>query len=186
MMAKNPSNEYKMFQNSVAMTVTLITFGMLFATLFLGYFLLRSNAPVWPPVELENLPQLLPFLSTVVMAISSFTYWKFEKSEGKRKSFWTATVLLGVLFLGLQWTLWGALAASGILTSNGNAPSMVYGFTWLHAGHIVLALGTLLWLGYYIFRKPEGVTPMKLINVGKFWHFLGVIWLLMYLMLFVL
>lgn len=175
-----------MFQNSVAMTVTLITFGMLFATLFLGYFLLRSNAPVWPPVELENLPQLLPFLSTVVMAFSSFTYWKFEKSEGKRKGFWTATVLLGVLFLGLQWTLWGALAASGILTSHGNAPSMVYGFTWLHAGHIVLALGTLLWLGYYIFRKPEGVTAMKLINVGKFWHFLGVIWLLMYLMLFVL
>ena len=37
------------------MTVTLITFGMLFGTLFLGYFLARFNAPTWPPVEIENM-----------------------------------------------------------------------------------------------------------------------------------
>jgi cytochrome c oxidase subunit 3 len=185
MIAKNRDQEFKAFQNSVAMTVTLISFGMMFASLFLGYFLVRFNSPAWPPVEIENMPKLLPFLSTLVMGLSSFTYFKMENSADKKK-FWLMTVALGALFLGLQFVLWNALSASGILVSNGNVPSMVYAFTWLHAGHIVLALGLVLWLGNFIFRKPEGLTAAKVINVGKFWHFLGVIWLLMYLMLFVL
>ena len=184
-MTKGQENELQLLRNSVAMTVTLISFGMLFASLFLGYFLLRFNSPVWPPVEIENMPKLLPFISTLVMALSSFTYFKMEKGS-ERKKFWILTVVLGLTFLGLQFALWNALAATGILVSNGNAPSIVYAFTWMHAGHIVLGLGLVLWLGYFIFRKPEGLSTLKLINVGKFWHFLGVIWFLMYLMLFVL
>ena len=186
MSTQNNAHEMKLFQNSVAMTVTLISFGMMFASLFLGYFLVRFNSPVWPPAEIEGLPQLLPFLSTVVMALSSYTYFQFEKKLEKRKMFWLATMALGVLFLVLQWTLWGALKASGILTSNGMVPSMLYAFTWLHAGHIIVALLAVLWVGFYAFRRPHELSEMKLINVGKFWHFLGVIWLMMYLMMFVL
>ncbi len=185
MITKGPVDELNHFKNSVAMTVTLISFGMMFASLFLGYFLVRFNAPAWPPVEIENLPKLLPFLSTVVMGLSSWTFVLLEKRSEKKK-LWLATVGLGILFLVLQFLLWNSLAASGILVSNGNVPSMVYAFTWLHAGHIVLALGLVLWLGYFIFWKPAQLTDVKLINVGKFWHFLGVIWFLMYLMLFVL
>lgn len=186
MNTKTHAEQENLLRNSVAMTVTLISFGMLFGTVFLGYFLVRFNSPTWPPVEIENLPKLLPFLSTLVMALSSFTYFKFEQSGGAKKGLWTSTVFLGVLFLALQWVLWGALKASGILASNGQVPSMVYAFTWLHAGHIVMGLLALLWLGYFVFRKPGGLTEIKLINVGKFWHFLGVVWLVMYLMLFVI
>lgn len=185
-MIKNPGKELQDLKNSVGMTVTLISFGMMFATLFLGYFLARFNAPTWPPVEISNMPMLLPFLSTIVMGLSSITYYKLEKSASQRKTFWFATMGLGVLFLVLQWNLWGALKASGILASNGQVPSMVYAFTWLHAAHIIMGLIALMWLGHFIFRRSEAVTELKLINVGKFWHFLGVVWLLMYLMLFVL
>jgi cytochrome c oxidase subunit III len=185
MMTKTPEENMQDFRNSVAMTVTLISFGMMFASMFLGYFLVRFNAPVWPPVEIENLPKLLPFLSTLVMGLSSYTYVKIEKGS-ERKKFWIITVLLGAAFLGLQFALWHALAGSGIFVTNGNVPSMVYAFTWIHAAHIVIALGLVLWLGFFIFRRPEGLTFAKLTNVGKFWHFLGVIWLMMYLMLFVL
>ena len=186
MMTKNPQNEMNNFRNSVAMTVTLISFGMMFASLFLGFFLVRFNSPVWPPVEIENLPKLIPFFSTVVMAISSFTYWKMEKVAETRKKFWLATTALGILFLVSQWSLWSALASSGIFVSNGQVPSMVYAFTWIHAAHIVIGLVLLFWLGHLIFRSPAKVTDVKLTNVGKFWHFLGVVWLIMYLMLFVL
>ncbi len=184
-MMKNPATEMQNFRNSVAMTVTLISFGMMFASLFLGYFLMRSNAAVWPPVELQNLPKLLPFLSTLILAASSFTYFKFERGE-KKKAFWLATIVLGFMFLGTQSALWNALAESGILVSHGQAPSMVYAFTWLHAAHVIIALLLVLWLGYFVFRRPEKLTTGKLVNVGKFWHFLGVVWLMMYLMLFVL
>lgn len=186
MITKSPADELKHLKSSVAMTVTLISFGMLFASLFLGYFLVRFNSPVWPPVEIQGMPVALPLLSTLVMLLSSFTYYKFEKSVEERKRFWLLTVLLGFAFLGLQWSLWASLKSAGILVANGMVPSMVYAFSWLHAGHIAVALGLVVWLGFYLYKKPEGLTELKLINVGKFWHFLGVIWLMMYLMMFVL
>jgi cytochrome c oxidase subunit III len=186
----NQSKQEKLMQNSVAMTVALISFGMLFASLFLGYFLVRFNSPVWPPVEIEKLPQLLPLISTLVMLFSSFTYLMMEKKalaeESTGKIWWWSTFSLGIAFLGTQWTLWATLKDTGILVSNGIVPSMVYAFTWLHAAHIVLALGALVWLSRFVFFKRADLTEIKLMNVGKFWHFLGVVWIIMYLMMFVL
>ncbi len=173
---------YETFKNNVAMTVTLISFSMLFFTLFLGYMLVRFNSPVWPPVEIQGMPKLLPFLSTLVIGISSLTYVLMEKKNSKL--LWATTFALGICFLVLQWTLWAELKQTGILIGNGMVPSMVYAFTWIHAGHIVLGLFALLWLGHYLWRGKA--TQNVLTNVGKFWHFLGVVWLVMYLTLFVL
>ncbi len=185
MMGTN-SNPEKILQSSVAMTVTLISFGMLFASLFLGYVLVRFNSPSWPPVEVQDLPQLLPLFSSVVMALSSVTYYLMEKKTEKRNFYWFLTLTLGFVFLILQWNLWGALKARGILVANGSVSSMVYAFSWIHAAHILMGIGALLWLGYYIFKRKEKLTDIKMMNVGKFWHFLGIIWLMMHLMLFVL
>lgn len=185
-MNTNKAQDLKYIQSSVGMTVTLISFGMLFATLFLGYFLVRFNSPTWPPIEIQGMPQLVPFLSTLVMVLSSVTYYLFEtKSEGKKLN-WALTLVLGFGFMALQTLLWSSLKTSGILVTNGMVPSMVYAFTWLHAGHIVLGLMGLLWLGHLLFRNPAALTDIKVTNVGKFWHFLGVVWILMYLMIFVL
>lgn len=188
--AQTQSRELELLKNNVAMTVTLISFGMMFATLFLGYMLVRFNSPVWPPVEIQGMPKLLPFLSTLVMALSSLCYYIMEKkglTDAKTgKIFWSLTMVLGLVFLALQWTLWSSLKATGILVSNGMVPSMVYSFTWLHAAHIVLGLMVMMWLGRFVFRKREALTEFKVINVGKFWHFLGVVWLIMYLTLFVI
>ncbi len=179
-MSTTAATQQRKFQSYVAMTVALVSFGMLFAGLFLGYFLARFNAPVWPPVEIENRPQLVPLLSTLLIALSSFTFWRYETGLGKGRMWLQATLILGLAFMGAQWALWGALARSGVLSVNGMISSMFYAFTWLHAAHIVGGLAALGWLA---------VTPWtetRTTNVGKFWHFLGAIWLLMYLMLFVL
>jgi len=63
--------------------------------------------------------------------------------------------------------------------------SVIYGFTWIHAVHMVLGLCALLYLK--IVLKPNTVNVLqKTVNVEKFWHFLGVIWIIMFLTLFVL
>lgn len=185
-MMNERNQEMLLVQNSVAMTVTLCSFAMLFATMFLGYFLVRSNVSVWPPIEIQGLPQGLPFFSTVVMLLSSLTYYFFEHKSNGRKTNFILTIVFGVLFLFSQWLLWGSLEDSGILVSDGMVPSMVYAFTWLHAAHIALALFLLLWLGFYVFFRTAGFNQIKVINVGKFWHFLGIVWILMYLLIFVL
>lgn len=181
----NQASQEKLLQHHIAMTVTLISFGMLFASLFLGYFLVRFNSATWPPVEIQGMPKLLPFLSTLVMGLSSWTYFQMEKKENK-KTFWTLTFALGWVFLGLQTVLWSELKEAGIVVANGMVPSLVYAFTWIHAAHIVMALLALVWVGWLLFKRPLKVTEIKLMNVGKFWHFLGIVWLLMYLMIFVL
>lgn len=187
---KTQTSPQKLEQHNVAMTITLLSWAMMFASLFLGYFIFRFNAPVWPPVELTGLPQGLPLISTIVLALSSMTYWQMEKkiaTEPKKANlFWFATFLLGMSFLGCQWKLWADLKEMGILVTNGILPSMLYAFTWLHAAHIILGLMALLWLAWFMFKKTDQLTDVKVINVGKFWHFLGVVWLLMHLMLFVL
>lgn len=179
---------YKDFQESVAMTVTLISFGMMFATLFLGYTLVRFNSPTWPPVEIQGLPKLLPFLSTLVMLLSSLSYYFMEKNSRlnlpRAKMLWVLTLVLGFVFLGLQWTLWATLGRMGIVVANGMVPSMVYAFTWFHAAHIILGLLALFYVGHFLFRGT--VTHPQVVNVGKFWHFLGVVWIIMYLTLFVI
>lgn len=185
MMTKTQDQNYKNFQNSVAMTVTLLSFGMLFATMVLGYALARANSQTWPPVEIENLPMFIPLMSTFVIGLSSLAYHFFEH-KGHKKSLWALTTALGFGFLALQSLLWETLKNLGILAANGNVPSMVYAFTWIHAAHIVLALFAMLWLGYQLFFKPEKATLLTIKNVGMFWHFLGVVWLVLYLMLFVL
>ena len=96
------------------------------------------------------------------------------------------TFILGWVFLALQTVLWNELKEAGIVVANGMVPSLVYAFTWIHAAHIVMALIALVWIGWLLFRHPAKVTEIKLMNVGKFWHFLGIVWLLMYLMIFVL
>ena len=180
------SQEMKFIQSSVAMTVTLCSFAMLFATMFLGYFLVRSSVNVWPPVEIQGMPQGLPFLSTMAIVLSSVSYYFFEHKTGGRKVNFILTIVLGISFLISQWLLWAALKESGILVSDGMVPSMVYAFTWLHAAHIAAAVFLLFWLGFYVFVRTEKLSALKVINVGKFWHFLGVVWILMYLLIFVL
>ncbi len=176
MMMETQLHEHKRFQHNVAMTVTLVSFGMLFATLFLGYLLVRFNSAVWPPQEIESMPKLLPFVSTLVIALSSLSYYWFRTK--KKRSGLTGAFIVGCAFLGCQWQLWSELKANGILAANGQVSSMVYGFSWLHAAHIVLGLAALTWL---MFKEWS---EFAVLNVGKFWDFLAVVWFLIYFTLF--
>src|SRR5690606_2276408 len=108
MMTKSQEQNLKNFRNSVGMTVTLLSFGMLFATMFLGYMLARANSETWPPVEIENLPMFIPLMSTLVIGLSSLAYYFFEK-KGNGKSYWALTTALGFGFLALQMRLWEKL-----------------------------------------------------------------------------
>jgi cytochrome c oxidase subunit 3 len=171
--------------SSVAMIVTLVSFAMLFATLMMGFALFRITAPVWPPAGMQKPSLLLPTISTLLIALSSVGYIWFEKNITNKKGL-MATIVLGFGFMLSQSLLWHNLKSQGILASSGIFPSIIYAFTWIHAAHIVVALMLLLWI-YFISQKE--VTPLVRIranNVGKFWHFLGIVWLIMFVTIFVL
>ncbi|MBP9681471.1 MAG: cytochrome c oxidase subunit 3 [Bacteriovorax sp.] len=171
--------------SSVAMIVTLVSFSMLFATLMMGFAMFRLTAPVWPPAGMMRPSLLLPSLSTLCIFISSLSFLWFEKDISNKKGLILTTVL-GLAFMSIQFLLWHGLKTQGIFVSSGIFPSIIYAFTWIHAAHIVAALGLLFWLLFRVQKDLSPKTQLFAANVGKFWHFLGIVWFIMFVTIFVL
>jgi len=171
--------------SSVGMIVALVSFAMLFATLMMGFAMFRFTAPVWPPAGMVKPSLLLPSLSTICIFLSSLTYIWFEKNISNKKGL-IATIVLGLGFMFLQSLLWSNLKNQGIFVSSGIFPSIIYAFTWVHAAHIVVGLGLLLWLLKFALKEINTKARLRASSVGKFWHFLGIVWFIMFVTIFVL
>ena len=173
--------------SSVMMTVALTSFSMLFAAMFLTYAVVRANAPAWPPAGAPSPGLALPSLSTALIAASSLCHLLFERAReagGARPGLFWWSVLLGLGFLGSQALLWRSLAAGGLPPESGVFGSLLHGLTWTHAAHIVLGLALLLGTAPQARRAaPAGRLAVR--NAGLFWHFLGIVWGLIFLGLFV-
>lgn len=171
--------------SSVGMIVALVSFSMLFATLMMGLAMFRFTAPVWPPAGMTKPSLILPTMSTLCIFFSSITFLWFQKNIAS-KTWLIITIIFGLCFLLLQSLLWHQLKSQGILVSSGIFPSIIYGFTWIHAAHIVAALGLLCWLLVFALKEINTKARLRVSNVGKFWHFLGIIWFIMFVTIFVL
>jgi cytochrome c oxidase subunit III len=187
------SIEGKRLVSSIAMIVVLVSFSMLFASLFLGYSYFRITSPVWPPMGMEKVDLFFPTLSTFAIVLSSMTFMVFKAkyfgggAVNKTMPWLVATIILGTGFMYTQFSLWADLKSRGFYASSGVFQSLVYSFTWIHAAHIVIALLTLLYLIPVTMNKECTISEEnKVNNVGKFWHFLDVVWLLMYFIIFVI
>lgn len=167
----------------ISMVIVLVSFSMLFATLFLSYVALRFTAPVWPPMGMNDLPLALPLLSTTLVVLSSMTWVLFER--GFKTNWAYSTLVLGLGFMLSQFALWSDLKTKGILAGTGVFASIIYAFTWIHAAHIAVALILLLWPTFWA-RTGEisGVRAVRVESIGKFWHFLTIVWILMFISLF--
>jgi cytochrome c oxidase subunit 3 len=183
MIATNKVKEGDQIISSVTMVVTLVSFGMLFLTLMMSFALFRFTSEVWPPAGMVRPSLLIPSISTLFIALSSWAFYKYEQNI-QTKKFLIATTVLGVAFMVSQFIFWSQLKAHGIFVSSGIFPSIMYSFTWIHAAHIVAALLLLGWL--FFDAKNESKAQMRVQNVGKFWHFLGIVWLIMFVTIFVL
>ena len=191
--AMNIKYDGKNVANSIAMVITLVSFTMLFAVFFLGYAIFRFNAQEWPPMGMDKVGLGIPSLSTLIIVLSSVSLVIVEgaiKQGDKKKAKYIGLIslILGFGFIGSQFTLWESLRDRGIFQGTGIYASLIYGFTWTHVGHMVLAVILKLWLVAKVFRVPE-LKELKenvVKNISAFWHFLGVVWVLIYVTLFVL
>ncbi|MSP26063.1 MAG: hypothetical protein EXR75_13065 [Myxococcales bacterium] len=193
--------------STIGMVVALGSFGILFACLLFMYAALRSQAVAWPPPGLPELPLFLPLVNTGVIAGSSAMFvLALDALEGGRRSravgFIASTFALGCVFVGLQLLLWSRLADAGITMRTGALGTVVYVLTALHALHVV---GGILALAYWLAFGLRDVlasaiggavrggsrgglaahsTMLRL--CGMYWHFVGVVWVVMFVTMFLL
>lgn len=178
-------------RNNLAFNVAFISWGMLFATLFLGYAIYRSSANVWPPMGLTKVSLIYPGISTLIVLISSFFAYEMKKSAmanniAKSKLNLKLTITFGLGFMISQMVLWHSMNVMGLYVSSGIFASILHAFTWIHAAHV---FGALIFLFYVVWCLRKNNLDEReqtiILNAEKFWHFLGIIWLVMFFALFV-
>ena len=129
--------------------------------------------------------------STITIILSSVTLFLAQRAAkglqfGKQRMFLWLTFLLGVAFFVIQVYAWYVLAYKmGIHLTDPNASrSFVYIFTGMHLLHIIAAILLLLntlWGAYKNIPQVKNLFKMEMTSI--FWHFLGIIWIYLYVFL---
>lgn len=168
----------------VGMAIFLGSWLMLFAGLLFVYGLVRSRAPVWPPLDQPRLPLLLPAINTLAIAASSAALLAAQRGlrAGAQRAagrWLLLAVLLGSVFLSLQLVVWIGLWRAGLLPSGGPYPSVFYALTLLHALHVAVGL---LALALHGGRALAGRASRLGTDLwASYWHAVGAVWLVLYL-----
>jgi cytochrome c oxidase subunit 3 len=158
---------------------------MMFAGLT-SAFIVKSNQVGWKSV---TLPSVFWF-STLAIVLSSGSVQLalrcFREREMARYRVWVGvTLVLGILFVVLQWNGFSNLWDQQITFRGSGAGQFLYVIFGLHALHVVggvVALSRLLAIAFFGRIKIYSSVPVEL--AAMYWHFVDLLWI--YLLLFFL
>jgi cytochrome c oxidase subunit III len=163
---------------------------MLFGSFFTIYFFVRvvNNAPQWPP-EGFHLPVYVAGVNTVILLTSSFTmHWALQAiKRGNRAGLQAGLVL--TLALGLVFLLTQAREYSriGFAPSDGAFGSVFFGLTGLHGAHVFVGLTILTFATIRAFRGHFTAEHHHGVEIpGIYWHFVDVMWIVVYTTVYIL
>ena len=175
---------------SVGTIVWLSSELMFFAALFAMYFSIRAAAPEqWAEhTEVLNLPYATTF--TVILVLSSITcqmgVFAAEKGDVHKLRIWfTITFVMGLLFVLGQLNEYRTLVHEGVKINEDGYGSMFYLTTGFHGLHVTGGLVAFL---IFMIRTTMGrFTPAQAtsaIVVSYYWHFVDVVWIGLFLMIY--
>lgn len=171
----------------VGVKLFLISEAAIFAAFFTHHYYSRAHAPAWPPDGAPVLSTALPAIATLLLMSSSATMeWAHSSLvRGKRKAaFWwlTATLVLGIVFLGFQGHEWGFLMTYDQFTlASGTYGTTFFSMTGFHGLHVAIGI---VMLAIVWFRLRLGhFDPQRHFSLAAaswYWHFVDVIWILLF------
>ncbi|MGB3517485.1 MAG: heme-copper oxidase subunit III [Elainellaceae cyanobacterium] len=170
--------------------VFLFAEGMIFAGLFLAYLTFRAVTPTWPPEGTPERELLLPGINTLILIASSFVLHRgdtaIKNNDTKGMRLWFGiTAVMGAIFLAGQLYEYSNLEFG--LKTNLYA-STFYVLTGFHGLHVLFGLVLILavlWRsrqeGHYSSSSHFGIEAAEI-----YWHFVDVIWIILFLLLYLL
>ncbi len=169
---------------------------MLFGSFFTVYFFDRvvNNTHPWPPVNPATgiqweRPWFVALVNTCILVTSSFTmHWAtVSVKRGNRAGLQAGmvlTILLGATFLLTQVIEYHRL---GYNTSDSSFAATFFGLTGLHGTHVLIGLIILTVMCIRSFRGHFSPEHHHGIEVGGiYWHFVDVMWIVVYVTVYVL
>ena len=162
---------------------------MLFGSFFTAYFFVRVSAHTHWPTAGHELPVFVAGINTIILVSSSFTmHWALQAiKRGNRAGLQaglTLTFLLGLTFLLTQIREYSRLGFAPYTDAFG---TIFYCLTGLHGAHVFVGLTLLLaatirsYRGHYTADAHWGVEIP-----GIYWHFVDVMWIVVYTTVYIL
>ena len=152
-----------------------------FAALVFAFYWRSRTPPFWAPIAL---PQSL-WLSTAIILVSSVTFEAARRTYRKGLHLIAARLLvvtasLGAAFLVSQLAAWRDLVNRGYYLTQNPYSSFFYMFTGLHAAHLIGGLIALFVVVLGRSTRRESVDV-----VAYYWHFLGALWIALFVILLI-
>jgi cytochrome c oxidase subunit 3 len=193
---------------TLGMWIFLSTEILFFGGLFLTYTVNRHTYSTIFAVCSKSLDLKLGGFNTVVLIASSLTMamsvWSAQVGKKKLVTlFLILTLFLGCVFLGVKAFEYHAkyvehhipglpfeFEAGSDVATNAHAQlffSLYFGMTGLHATHMVVGAGLLVWLIRQSLKgrfTPEYNTPVE--NIGLYWHFVDIVWIYLFPLLYLI
>jgi cytochrome c oxidase subunit 3 len=188
-----PANHSSRIESAtLGMFLFIASEAMLFGAFFTAYFFVRVVNPTapatWPPPPFE-FPVFLAAVNTAILVTSSFTiHWatqaiKRDDRNGMRAGL-VCTILLGTAFLLTQFIEY---AHVGFNTSDGAFASVFFGLTGLHSAHVCIGLAALTLAAVRAFRGHYSAAHHQGLEIpGIYWHFVDVMWIIVFFSVYVL
>jgi cytochrome c oxidase subunit III len=166
---------------------------MLFGAFFASYFFLRvvaNEGNPWPPEGFE-LPVAVAAVNTAILVSSSFTvHWALESAKRDNRSGMimglATTFLLGATFLFIQINEYVHIGFSARDEAFG---SIFYCLTGLHGAHVTVGLILLAFANIRAWRGHFGPDAKDHLGVevpGIYWHFVDVMWIIVFTTVYIL
>ena len=173
----------------LGMLLFIISEVMIFGAFFTAYFFIRVSAgDPWPAPGME-LPVAVAGVNTAILWSSSFTmHWAQESiKKGNRfglKAGILTTFLLGSTFLFIQINEYANI---GFAPQDHAQQTIFYSLTGLHGAHVLIGLMLLLFVTIRAFRGHYSPEEHRGVEVpGIYWHFVDVMWVIVYTSVYVL
>jgi cytochrome c oxidase subunit 3 len=158
---------------------------MMFAGLTSAY-IVKKNQSSWLQFDLP----VEFYYSTAVIVLSSISMFLSASAikvgnMSRYKTMITITAVLGIVFLVLQYLGFKDLQARNIAIvgpKSNSAASFLFVITFLHMMHVLGGVIALLVFWVKAIRKLAGKNSLMSVEVlGTYWHFVGVLWIYLFL-----
>jgi cytochrome c oxidase subunit 3 len=166
---------------------------MFFAALFAMYFTMRAvNPELWAQeTQLLNIP--FATVNTTVLVLSSVTcqlgVFAAERGDVKVLRRWfIITFLMGAFFIAGQVTEYASLVSDGLTISSNAYGSAFYLTTGFHGLHVTGGLIAFLFVlaTTFVSKRFTHDQATRAIVTSYYWHFVDVVWIALFFMIYVL
>jgi cytochrome c oxidase subunit 3 len=173
----------------LGMLLFIISEVMVFGAFFTAYFFIRiAEGEPWPAPGMK-LPVPVAGVNTAILVSSSFTvHWaQASIKRGNRfglKAGMLTTFLLGCTFLFIQINEYANI---GFAPQDHAQQTIFYSLTGLHGAHVLIGLTLLLFVTIRAFRGHYSAEEHRGVEVpGIYWHFVDIMWLVVYTTVYIL